>query len=62
MIDDDTAEIECPHCEFGYCYGGDAMGPDEEDEEDCPSCGRTFWLKQNVSYWFTARVKDDEAG
>lgn len=43
------SETLCPYCHFREQYSGDSLGDDEETEEVCSNCKKTFLVVAHVS-------------
>ncbi len=51
-------DIECPYCGAEWDWGGDPLDQDEEVEEECEECGKSFMVTCNYSVSYDCNKAD----
>ena len=61
-ITDDQSTRICPYCKHKQRFTDDALGEDEELEEECEECGKEYLVIGQCNYWFNCRKKEVQGG
>ena len=51
----------CPYCKNEFEHTGDPLDQDEEIENECEHCGKTFTSVANYTLYFSNYKKKDDA-